>query len=210
MLLLSCLTGAAVHAAEPEPFTVVAFGDSLTSGHRLPLEEAYPALLEARLASAGLPFRVLNHGVSGDTTDGGLRRLEAALAPQPHIMILELGANDGLRGVPVARVRENLERIIETAQRQGVKVLLCAMDALPRGSILYTLDFHRMYFELAAKYQLPLVPNLLGPVIGNPELMTPDGVHPNREGARVLADMIWRYLQPLAASVARQAGAADR
>jgi acyl-CoA thioesterase-1 len=194
--------GASGHAAGPERLTIVALGDSLTSGHRLPDSQAYPALLEKRLDEADLPFRVVNHGVSGDTTGGGVRRLETALAEQPQILIVELGANDGLRGVPVSRVRANLETIIEAAQKQGVAVLLCAMDALPVNGFQYTLDFHRLYYDLAEKYNVPLVPFLLNGVLGNRDLMSSDGVHPNREGAKVLADTIWPVLKPLAEETA--------
>jgi len=189
-------------AASPEPLTIVALGDSLTSGHQLPAAQAYPALLEERLHHAGVDATIINHGVSGDTSAGGVRRLEAALAKKPQILIVELGANDGLRGVPVAQVRANLETIIKAAQQQGVKVLLCAMDALPLNGWQYTLDFHRLYYDLADQYQVPLVPFLLGGVLGNRDLMSSDGVHPNREGAKVLADTIWPFLQPLAESFA--------
>jgi acyl-CoA thioesterase-1 len=195
------LLASAMTAAAAEPLKIVALGDSLTSGHYLPKTEAYPALLEQRLADEHLPFAVVNHGVSGDTSAGGLRRLEAALAEKPAILLVELGANDGLRGVPVAQVRRNLETIIETAQQQGIAVLLCAMDALPVNGWQYTLDFHNLYFDLAERYKVPLVPFLLGGVLGNRELMSSDGVHPNKEGARVLADTIWPYLKPLAEEI---------
>jgi len=190
----------------PAPLKVVALGDSLTSGHQLPQAQAYPALLQKRLDDEKLPFVVVNHGVSGDTTAGGVRRLMAALAERPQILILELGANDGLRGVPVAQVRANLQQIIEAAQKQGVSVLLCAMDALPLNGWQYTLDFHNLYFDLAEQYKVPLVPFLLGGVLGNRELMSSDGVHPNKDGAKVLADTIWPYLKPLAEGVAGQVG----
>ena len=184
--------------------TIVAFGDSLTSGHGLPLEQAFPAVLERRLRTQGLPFRVVNHGVSGDTTADGVRRLKAALAEKPEILILALGANDGLRGVPVAAVRSNLETIIEAAQAAGVKVLLCGMNALPLYGLEYTLEFHRLYGELSAKYDIPRVPFMLAGVIGNQDLLQPDFVHPNAAGAAEIAGNVWPYLQPLAAGAAVQ------
>jgi acyl-CoA thioesterase-1 len=177
--------------------TIVALGDSLTSGHGLPPDQAYPAVLEQRLRAAGLPFTVLNHGVSGDTTAGGARRLAAALEARPSILIVELGANDGLRGVPVQDVRANLETIIERAQAQHVDVLLCAMEALPLYGWKYTVAFHQMFTELAAKYDVPLVPFLLNGVIGNQEMLQPDLVHPNAAGAAEIARTIWPYLEPL-------------
>jgi acyl-CoA thioesterase-1 len=199
--LVASITAAAA-SDTAAPLKVVALGDSLTSGHHLPPSQAYPALLQKRLDDEHLPFVVVNHGVSGDTTAGGVRRLPDALAERPRILIVELGANDGLRGVPVAQVRANLEQIIQGAQAQGIQVLLCAMDALPLNGWQYTLDFHNLYFDLAEKYKVPLVPFLLGGVLGNRDLMSADGVHPNKEGAKVLADTIWPYLKPLAASSA--------
>jgi acyl-CoA thioesterase I len=190
--------------------TIVAFGDSLTSGHGLPLEQAFPAVLERRLHAQGLPFRVVNHGVSGDTTSDGVRRLKAALAERPEILILALGANDGVRGVPVATVRSNLEAIIEAAQTANVKVLLCGMEALPLHGLEYTIEFHRLYDELSAKYDTPLVPFMLAGVIGNQDMLQPDLVHPNAAGAAKIAGNIWPYLQPLAAGAAGQMVSASR
>jgi len=184
------------------PRTIVALGDSLTSGKGLDDDEAYPAILERMLMSAGLPFTVKNHGVSGDTSADAARRLEAALVESPAIMIVALGANDGLRGVPVAEVRRNLETIIEAAQARGVSVLLCGMEALPINGWEYTLEFHRLFPALAEKYRVPLVPFLLDGVIGNPRMVQQDRVHPSAAGAVAIARTIWPYLQGLAAKVA--------
>jgi acyl-CoA thioesterase-1 len=181
-----------------EPVRIVALGDSLTSGHRLPRSDAYPARLEGALKDEGLDAVVINHGVSGDTSTGGVRRLAAALADRPDILLVALGINDGLRGVPVATVRRNLEQIIETAQQQQVAVLLCAMEALPVNGWQYTVDFHNLYRELAAKYRVPLVPFMLLGVLGNADLMSSDGVHPNAAGAKVMAAAILPHLRPLA------------
>ena len=179
---------------------IVALGDSLTSGHGLARGDAYPAILEQQLRQASLPFAVVNHGVSGDTTAGGVRRVAAALAEEPQILIVALGANDGIRGVPVADVRRNLERIIESAQARGVSVLLCGMDAFPLHGWQYTVDFHNVYPDLARKYSVPLVPFLLTGVVGNSAMLLPDMVHPNAAGARAIAANIWPWLQPLAAA----------
>ena len=183
------------------PLKIVAFGDSLTSGHRLPKKDAYPAVLERTMHEAGLPFAVVNDGVSGDTTAGGIRRLDAALAEHPQIMIVAFGANDGLRGVPVTQVRANLERIISSAQAKGISVLLVGMEALPLYGWQYTIDFHNMYPALAGKFNVPLVPFMLNGVFGNPDLMSTDGVHPNAEGEKVIAANIWTYVRPMAESV---------
>lgn len=184
------------------PLTIVAFGDSLTSGHRMGQKDAYPAVLASALKEAGLTATVDNHGVSGDTTARALRRFEAALDERPDIVILALGANDGLGGVPVASMRRNLEQMIEAAQARGARVLLAGMEALPLFGWQYTLDFHRVFPELAAKYRLPLVPFLLNGVLGNPDLMSSDGIHPNAAGAKVMAANIWPYLHPLAQELA--------
>ena len=149
-----------------------------------------------------MPFRVVNHGVNGDTTSGALRRLDAALAENPHILIVALGANDGLRGVPVPTVLGNLERIIEAAQARNVAVLLVGMEALPLYGWQYTIDFHHVFPELAAKYDVPLVQFMLNGVLGNADLMSPDGIHPNAAGAKAIAANILPYLKPLAAQLA--------
>src|SRR5688500_4314735 len=180
------------------PLRIVALGDSLTSGHRLPSGDAYPAQLQRALDDAGLPFTVINHGVNGDTSAGGVRRLETALAEQPQILIVAFGANDGLRGVPVAQVRANLAKIVETAQSRGVKVLLVGMEALPLYGWQYTIDFHNMFPALAAKYDVPLVPFMLNGVFGNPDLMAPDGVDADAAGAKMVAADGWSELRTLA------------
>lgn len=178
---------------------IVALGDSLTSGHGLPPEQAYPSVLDKMLRTAGLPFTVVNHGVSGDTTLGAVRRLDAALEEQPAILIVALGANDGLRGVPVAQVRANLETIIQAAQKRNIAVLLCGMEALPLYGWEYTVQFHNLFPALAQKHGVPLVPFLLDGVVANQELLQPDFVHPNAAGANQIARTIWFYLQPLVA-----------
>lgn len=179
------------------PRTIVALGDSLTAGKGLQAAEAYPAVLQGLVEKAGLSFRIVNHGVSGDTTTGGLRRLRAALDERPAVLIVALGANDGLRGVPVSQVRSNLEQIIETAQAEGVQVLLCAMEALPTHGWDYFLEFHHLYPALAAKYNVPLVPFIMQNVLLNgQEMLLPD-FHPNARGAVEIAHAIWPYLQPL-------------
>lgn len=200
-LLLAVLLTAfpvSVSAGRSTPLTIVAFGDSLTSGHRLPDAQAYPAVLEASLKAAGIPARVVNHGVNGDTTAGGVRRLDDALDARPDILIVAFGANDGLRGVPVTQVRANLERIIERAQDEDVAVVLVGMEALPLYGWQYTIDFHNVFPELAAKYQVPLVPFMLNGVFGNPDLMARDGIHPNAQGARVIAGNIFPEVRALA------------
>lgn len=188
-------------AATIAPLKIVAFGDSLTSGHRLPRRDAYPAQLEAELQADGLAATVVNQGVSGETSAGGVRRLEAALAEQPQILIVAFGANDGLRGVPVPQMRANLEKIIAAAQARGIAVLLCGMEALPIHGWQYTIDFHNVFPAIAEQYRVPLVPFMLNGVIGNPDLMSNDGVHPNAAGARIIATTIRPYVERMAQNV---------
>jgi acyl-CoA thioesterase I len=191
--------------AKSAPLKIVAFGDSLTSGHRLPSKDAYPSVLQGKLKAAGLPVTVVNHGVSGDTTTRALRRLDDALAEHPQIMIVELGVNDGLRGVPVPVVKANLEKIITAAQAQKIEVVLCAMEALPLQGWQYTIAFHQMYEDLAATYGVTLVPFLMNGVLGNPDLISDDGVHPNSAGARYIAETVFEYVFPIASTVVRDA-----
>ena len=179
-------------------------GDSLASGRGIGATQAFPAILQEKLDDEGLEFEVVNAGVSGDTSTGALRRFERALAGDVRVLVIELGANDGLRGVPIAQVKSNLSRIIEAAQARGISVLLCGMEALPMHGWDYTLAFHNAFGELAKQYQVPLVPFIMMNVIGNRELMQPDRAHPNAAGARAIADNIWPFLKPLLAATAVQ------
>jgi acyl-CoA thioesterase-1 len=176
---------------------VVVLGDSLTAGPGLRASEAYPALLQQKAAAAGLPHRIVNAGVSGDTTGDARRRLDRALEPDATVLVVALGANDGLRGVPVAQVRENLDTIISQAKGRGVRVLLCGMETPPTRGWQYTFDFHQVFTDLAAEHDVPLMPFLLAGVFGDPALNFPDLAHPNAAGMRVIADAMWPYLEPL-------------
>jgi acyl-CoA thioesterase-1 len=176
---------------------IVAFGDSLTSGPGLRAGQTYPALLQQKIAAEGKNYRVINAGVSGDTSSEGLQRFDRALVPQTRILILAIGANDGLRGVPVATVERNIGAMIERAQARGITVLLCGMEAPPVAGFGYTIEFHRVYTRLADRYKAPLVPFFLIGVLGNDELDLDDTLHPNAAGHKVIADTIWPYLRPL-------------
>jgi acyl-CoA thioesterase I len=182
---------------------IVALGDSLTSGRGVPADKAWPSLVQERLNDGDYGYTVVNAGVSGDTSSGALRRYTRALDDDVRILIVALGANDGLRGVPVDRLKENLGTIIETAQSRGMTVLLCGMEALPIHGWDYTVAFHKAYAELASRYNVPLVPFFLLNVIGNPDLMQPDRAHPNAAGHRAIAEKIWPYLEPLVAETAK-------
>jgi acyl-CoA thioesterase-1 len=157
----------------------------------------YAAELQTRLNATGLRWTVQNNSIPGDTTAGGLRRLDQAIASDPEILLLELGANDGLRGVDAGVVERNLSIMIERAQAHGIRVLLCGMETPPTHGWDYTVAFHRLFPRLAAKYGIALVPFLLAGVALNPELNGDDLIHPNATGAQRIAETIWPFLEPM-------------
>ena len=181
---------------------IVAFGDSLTSGPGVATTQTYPALLQRRISSDGHRYRVINAGVTGDTTSEALPRFNDALVPETRVVILALGINDGLRGVPVATVERNLTTMIERAKSRNIAVLLCGMEAPPIGGLNYSIEFHRLYTRLAERYSLPLVPFFLLRVAGDPDLNLDDRFHPNAAGHKVIAETIWPYLRPMLISPA--------
>ena len=188
-------------AAEPERPKIVALGDSLTAGFGLALDEAYPAVLQERLDERGYQFEVVNAGVSGDTTAGGLRRLDWVLEGDVRILILALGGNDGLRGLPVAEMKRNLAAMIERAQSRGIAVLLTGMEAPPNLGASYTAEFKQVFRWLEEEYDVASLPFLLQGVAGERALNQPDGIHPNSNGARELANNVWTILEPILATV---------
>jgi acyl-CoA thioesterase-1 len=176
---------------------VIVLGDSLTAGLGLDRSRSFPAVLEERLKAAGYDYTVVNAGVSGDTSAGGLRRLEWALGEgEPRVLIVALGGNDGLRGLPPTQLQENLATIIEEGQRRGLTVILAGMEAPPNFGAEYTSAFRQTYRDLAQKYKVTLIPFLLQGVAGDPSLNQSDGIHPNERGARIVADLVWQALEP--------------
>ena len=191
---------AAAAAATPAPAgrpRVVAFGDSLTAGLGLAPDIAWPALVQQKITAAGLDVEVVNAGVSGDTTAGGLRRLDWALDGDVKVLVLELGANDGLRGLPVDQMRDNLSQMIAMARGRGITVLLCGMEAPPNFGPQYTRDFREAFVSLAGEHDVAFIPFMLAGVAGDAALNQADGIHPNEEGTRRVADLIWQSLKPL-------------
>lgn len=172
-------------------------GDSLTAGLGLPPDEAYPALIQQRLNDEGLKFHVVNAGVSGDTSAGGLRRLDWALEGDVRVLVVALGGNDALRGLPAAELRQNLSTMIERAQARQVTVVLAGMEAPPNFGKDYTVEFRQVYSDVSKKYNVKLLPFLLDRVAGNVALNQRDGIHPTSEGARLVADNVWGVLRPL-------------
>ena len=177
---------------------LVVFGDSLSAGYGLSAGQSYPDGLQRELNAQGYPWRVVNLGISGDTTVGGLARVQSVTALKPALVLLELGANDGLRGMPVARTRDNLDQMILTFQRAGAKVVLAGMTLPPNYGPDYVTAFTKIYTDLAAKYKLALIPFLLSDII-TPDLryFQRDGVHPTAEGARIVTGTVLRALKPL-------------
>ena len=176
---------------------VVALGDSLTAGLGVAPDEAFPARLLARLRSEGFAYRVINAGVSGDTTAGGLRRVDWVLRSKPDVVIVALGANDGLRGQSPQSMRENLEQIVGRLQAAGARVLLAGMRLPPNYGPEYTREFEAVFPAVARKTKVSLMPFLLDGVAGVPGLNQPDGIHPTAAGQQVIADHLWPYLRPL-------------
>jgi acyl-CoA thioesterase-1 len=176
---------------------IVAFGDSLTAGLGVAAEEPYPAQLQRRLDYRGLAYRVINAGVSGDTTAGGLRRVDWVLKSRPDIVILELGANDGLRGLKLQETQANLEKIIQRCREASVLVVLAGMKLPPNYGAEYTKSFESIYPALAKQYRLPLIPFFLEGVAGSASLNQPDGIHPTSEGYRIIADLVMETVTPL-------------
>lgn len=179
----------------PERVRVVALGDSLTAGYGLESDQAYPALLESRLRDAGLDVDVVNAGVSGDTSAGGLRRLDWSLDGDVRVLIVALGGNDALRGLEVGQLRSNLSAIIERAQQRGIAVILAGMEAPPNMGPAYTSSFRAVYRELATRYEVAYLPFLLEGVAGLAALNQRDGIHPNAAGTERVADNLWPLVE---------------
>ncbi len=176
---------------------IVAFGDSLTAGPGVEPDQNYPALLQRRLDAAGHRYRVVNLGVSGDTTGGGLARLDDALALKPRIAIVELGANDGLRGMPVETTRANLEQIVQGFEQAGVRVILAGMTLPPNYGAAYVGAFEKVFVDLARQYQTARIPFFLEGVAAVPALLLGDGLHPNAAGYQIVAGNVLQALEPL-------------
>ena len=176
---------------------MVFLGDSLTAGLGIPQSQAFPALIEETLRSEGLEADVVNAGISGDTAAGGRRRLDWALDGDVRVLVLALGANDGLRGNPVGAMKSDLQAIIRAAKARGITVLLLGMEAPPNFGPEYTAEFRQAYRDLAREEAVAFVPFFLDGVAGVPALNQGDGLHPNAEGARRIAGTVWEALEPL-------------
>jgi acyl-CoA thioesterase-1 len=197
--LVLCLCSALfAPAARAESPAILVLGDSLSAAYGIRLEQGWVALLQGRLKAQGYGHRVVNASASGETTGGALARLPRALERhRPAIVILELGGNDGLRGLPIAGVRGNFESLIRLSREAGAKVLLVGMRIPPNYGPAYTQSFHRLYGDLAREYRLPLVPFFLDGIALDDSLMLEDGLHPNAAAQPKLLDQVWPQLEPL-------------
>ena len=211
VLILGCFAGSILCAqsAYTAPLSsgmkkIFVLGDSLSEGFQLKPSEAYPLLLADKLRGAGLNFQVTNASAAGGTTEGGLERLPAHLKRKIDIFILELGINDAFRGVPVDQIRANLQAIIDQvkARNPSVRVVIAGMQPPNYGGDDYVSAFGKMFGELATQNGAALIPYLLEGVAGNPSLNLPDGIHPNAAGQKILAENVWRVLEPVARETA--------
>lgn len=191
----------AVAEARPErvasPARIVFLGDSLTAGLGLPREQAVPSLIQERLRAEGYGYEVVNAGVSGDTSAGGLSRLDWSLEGDVKILVIELGANDGLRGLPVSQMKRNLSEIVRRAKERDITVILTGMEAPPNYGPAYTSEFRRVFRDVADEHDVAFVPFYLDGVAGIASLNNSDGIHPNGAGARIIAESLWRALEPV-------------
>lgn len=186
-------------AFSAEQRTIVFFGDSLTAGYGIDPDDAYPALIQKKIAAAGLAWRVVNAGLSGETTAGGLRRIDWILRQQVDCFVLELGGNDGMRGFAPAETQANLQAIIDRvrATHPKARILLAGMQMPPNYGEERMREFAALYPALAEKNQLPLIPFLLEGVGGVPQMNLPDGIHPTAEGHVIVAQHVWKFVAPL-------------
>ena len=175
---------------------IVFLGDSLTAGLGLSTDQSFPSLIGKKLKERGLEYDVINAGVSGDTSAGGVRRLDWSLDGDVRVLIVALGANDGLRGLSTAELKKNLASVLDRARERKVTVILAGMEAPPNFGPEYTRAFRSVYAELAAEYQVRFIPFLLQGVAGDASLNQGDGIHPNVRGAQIVADLVWAELEP--------------
>jgi len=204
--VLALLLSISAAFAQPQPAngstkrTLVVFGDSLSAGYGVPAGQSYPDDLQRKLDATGYAWRVVNLGISGDTTMGGVARVNTGTAQKPALVLLELGGNDGLRGLPLAMTRENLEQLIVAFQHTGARVVLAGMTLPPNYGPEYINGFRKIYTDLAAKYKLTLIPFLLSD-IATPDMryFQRDGIHPTAEGAQIVSETVFRAIKPLLA-----------
>ena len=190
-------------AAAPSARTVLILGDSITAGYGVELSEAYPALVQQRIDENGLNFKVINAGQSGDTSAGGLARMDWLLKNKIDVLVIELGANDGLRGLPVEVTRKNLQAIIDRARERypQIKIVVAGMKIPPNWGAQYSREFEAMFASLAKKNNTALIPFILDNVGGVRQMNLPDGIHPTAKGHEIVAENVWKVLAPVLRSM---------
>lgn len=199
IVTLSIFFTCSLQAQDSDAKTILFFGDSITAGLGVDKSQAFPALIQDRIDSLGLNYEVINGGLSGETSAGGLRRIDWTLQRDIDIMILELGGNDGLRGIDLNSTKANLQQIINKvkAKNPDTEIILAGMQVPPNLGQDYTKQFETIYPELAEENDLPLIPMIMDKVGGDEELMQSDGLHPTPEGHKVIADTVWEILRPV-------------
>lgn len=191
-----------LNSSEQKYFKILILGDSLTEGYGIDESDSYPALLEQKLnnklnSKNGKNYKVINGGISGSTTSGGVSRIEWFLKTKPDFLILALGGNDGLRGIPVEKIKENLEKVVLAAKENGIPTLLAGMKIPPNYGLAYSLSFSQLFPAISDTFDIPLIPFLLEGVGGNPEMNLPDRIHPNAEGHKLICEIVYQALVPI-------------
>ncbi|MCH7671726.1 MAG: arylesterase [Proteobacteria bacterium] len=202
VVFLTCWSCLLAPAASAE-YTLMVFGDSLSASYGIDEDAGWVNLLAVQIADAQLPFKVVNGSVSGETTTGGLSRLPSMLdSYAPELVILELGGNDGLRGLPLVQMRQNLTAMVELIEQSGATVLLAGIQIPPNYGPRYTIPFFELYAELAQEKNLALVPFLIDGIPQQPELIQSDGIHPVAEAQSMILDNVWLWLEPMLRKIA--------
>jgi len=211
LILLFGLLGPGILQAQDHSKRILFFGDSITAGHGVDKEQAFPALVQQKIDSLGWDFRAINAGLSGETSAGGLRRVEWMLRQPVSVFVLELGGNDGLRGIDLDATKNNLQKIIDKVETKypEAHIIIAGMQVPPNLGPEYTKKFKQMYPELADKNDATLIPFLLKDVGGIDELNQPDGIHPNPEGHKIVAETVWDTLKPILQQMRKETQAAS-
>ena len=185
--------------SQDQPKRIVFFGDSITAGYGIPIESAFPALIQKKIEEADLDYQVINAGLSGETTAGGLNRIDWILRSKPDVFVLELGGNDGLRGLSMEESEKNLKAMIDKVRKANPKaeIILAGMQIPPNLGQEYTSKFKSLFPDVAKEMNTKLIPFLLEGVGGDPKLNLSDGIHPNQKGHEIVAETVWGYLKPL-------------
>jgi acyl-CoA thioesterase-1 len=203
--LLAVLAIANPANADKDSRVILFLGNSITAGYGLSPSQAYPALIQKKIDSLGLAFKVINAGLSGETTAGGLRRIDWMLRQKVDVLVIELGGNDGLRGIKPEVTKQNLQAIVDKARQKNpdVKIVIAGMQVPPNLGPEYTKSFKRLYSDLAKKNSTSLIPFILDGVGGKPDLNLPDGIHPTAQGHKIVAETVWQVLEPVIQSFKR-------